>query len=291
MVSCFVLPAPGLRRGRIGEVSLRWANGLISLKRCVRTGSSTPYLSASFILTLGEEMSYKDRDTLFVFLDESGNLDFSATGTRYWSLTAFCTFHPSNGRHSFLDLFYTLADDNRGQEYFHAAEDRQEVRDEVFRLIGELADEYEIHCVIAEKRKTNPALYQKRKLKKGRTVTERDEAPFYSVVCGALLKYIFGCPRFQRATRIVIVLSSLFNREKHDAIRGALTVQLSHHTKAPFSIYFHQNKSDLNCQIADYCGWAIARRWELNDMRSYNLIGRKIRNEFDIFWRGRMVYF
>ena len=46
-------------------------------------------------------MAYKDRDTLFIFLDESGNLDFSSTGTAYWSLTAVCTLRQPMGGMNF----------------------------------------------------------------------------------------------------------------------------------------------------------------------------------------------
>ncbi len=213
-------------------------------------------------------MAYRDHTTLFIFLDESGNLDFSPNGSKYWSLTAFCTFYPRGGKGAFLDLLYTLADDGIGQAYLHASEDKQTVRDQVFALINGLTDEHEIHCVIAEKKKAHPSIYKKKVLnKKGKPRIEKDESPFYRVVCKALLKYVFGCPRFMNAEKIVIVLSSIFTKDKHEYIRGALSAELKAATKAKFHIYFHPNKADLNCQIADYCGWAIARKWEEGDTR------------------------
>ena len=236
-------------------------------------------------------MAYADRDTLFMFLDESGNLDFSNAGSRYWSLTAFCTFHPRGGKSGFLDFLYSLADDGIGQECFHAAEDKQTVRDRIFELINGLTDEYEVHCVIAEKRKANTATYKRTRFKKGKIRTEKDESPFYRIVCKSLLKYVLVQSRFQRATKIVIVLSSIFTKDKHEYIRGALSAELKAATSAKFHIYFHQNKTDLNCQIADYCGWAIARKWESGDLRSYELVRRKIANEFDVFRRGTSTYY
>jgi len=230
------------------------------------------------------------RTTLFIFLDESGNLDFSRTGSKFWSLTAFCTFHPRKGKGSFLDLLYTLADDGIGQECLHASEDKQTVRDQVFALMNGLADEHEIHCVIAEKRKANPSTYIRKRVKNQQIKTEKAPAPFYRIICKALLKYVFGCARFNGATKIVIVLSSLFTKDKHDNIRGALTAELKAATKSKFHIYFHPNKADLNSQIADYCGWAIFRKWELGDPRSYDLIRTKIHNEFDVFRRGTSTY-
>ena len=236
-------------------------------------------------------MTYADRDTLFLFLDESGNLDFSKNGSRYWSLTAFCTFHPSQGKEAFLNYLYTLADSGQGQEHFHASEDKQSVRDEVFRLLGALGDGHEIHYVVAEKCKATPSLYRANVLRRGKLCSVKDETRFYRTVCRALLTYVFGCPRFKHAQKTVVVLSCLFNREKQQAIRKALSQELTSRAKVPFEIYFHENKSDLNCQLADYCGWAITRKWELGDRRSYDLVRTKIRNEFDIFARGTAKHY
>lgn len=236
-------------------------------------------------------MGYNERDTLFLFLDESGNLDFRPNGSRYWSLTAFCTFHPAQNKERFLDLLYSLADEGGCQEYFHATEDRQAVRDRVFALIAELGDGHEVHSVIAEKCKASPSLYTSTAYKKGKKITVKDDTGLYRVVCKALLRYILGCPRFQHAQKVVAILSSLFTRDKHEAIRKALTVELKGQAKIPFGIYFHENKADLNCQIADYCGWAIGRKWELSDRRSYDLIRTQVRNEFPIFGRGTTTYY
>lgn len=236
-------------------------------------------------------MSYSHRDTLFLFLDESGNLDFSRKGTRYWSLTAFCTFHPSQGKEGFLDLLYSLADEGKGVPHFHATEDRQAVRDEVFNLIRGLEDGHEVHSVIAEKRKAGRSLYRSTVLRRGKRVEISDESRFYEVVCKALLTYVFRCPRFAHAKHVVIVLSSIFTKERHQNIKSALIRGLTQRTTIPFQIYFQENRCDLNCQIADYCGWAIARKWELRDERSYNLIRGRIRNEFDIFERGLSTYY
>ena len=44
-------------------------------------------------------------------------------------------------------------------------------------------------------------------------------------------------------------------------------------------------------QVADYCCWALARKWEQGDERSYALIQDKIRSEFDVFRSGRTLYY
>ena len=44
-------------------------------------------------------------------------------------------------------------------------------------------------------------------------------------------------------------------------------------------------------QVADYCCWALSRKWEQGDERSYALIQNKIRSEFDVFRSGRRLYY
>jgi hypothetical protein len=44
--------------------------------------------------------------------------------------------------------------------------------------------------------------------------------------------------------------------------------------------------SDPCLWVADYCTWAIQRKWERGDTRSDDLIKDRIRSEFDIWERG-----
>lgn len=231
-------------------------------------------------------MSYEKRKTLFIFLDESGNLDFSHSGTKFWSLTACCTFNPVPGREALLDLLYTLADSGEGQECFHATTDKQEVRDRVFAIIRDLKDDLEIHTVVAEKRKAHPSLYRKWAVRKGKKVLVKDESKFYNLIGRTLLQYIFKNPKYAHAERIVVVLSYIFDKSKHSAIEGTLKTYLKQKTNIPFVIYFHQNKADLNCQLADYCGWAITIKWERKEERSFKLVAHKVKSEFPIFIAG-----
>jgi hypothetical protein len=44
-------------------------------------------------------------------------------------------------------------------------------------------------------------------------------------------------------------------------------------------------------QIADYVTWAVQRKYEQQDDRSYDLIKAKIRSEFKPFEAGPTVYY
>lgn len=229
--------------------------------------------------------------TLFLFIDESGNFDFSSSGTKYFVLSCLSTFFPIEGRDKLLKLRYKLLSDGFNQEFFHATEDAQATRDKVFDIINNFTDDIEIHAVIAQKNKANPSLYREEYYKKGNKILRIVGADFYQRVCRTLLQYVFRRSNFKNASKIVIVLGVLFTRDKQSLILRTLKKYLKQNFSMPFEIYFHRSYADLNCQSADYFGWAIAIKWERNEKRSFNLIADKVKSEYQIFKRGETIYY
>jgi hypothetical protein len=70
-------------------------------------------------------------DDLFLFLDESGNYDFSVRGTKYLVFASLTAVDPN---FSILELYekkHYFIKNGQPIEYFHASEDKQKVRDEI----------------------------------------------------------------------------------------------------------------------------------------------------------------
>ncbi|MFA5945354.1 MAG: DUF3800 domain-containing protein [Patescibacteria group bacterium] len=210
--------------------------------------------------------------TLYIFIDESGNFDFSPKGTKFFVLTAVSTTEPSFCREQFLDAKYELLKEGLCGEEFHATEDSQRVRNIMFghiERIGRLS----IDSVIAQKNKANPALYP--------------PEIFYKLISQTLLKYIFQRYReHEQIDQIVIVLGSIFNSTKQGYILKSLKQYLKNTFAKPFRIYFHQACSDINCQIADYCGWAIYVNMTRNEPRPLFVIRPYVQSMFEIFESG-----
>jgi hypothetical protein len=98
-------------------------------------------------------------NALYIFIDESGNFDFSPTGTKYFALTAVSTVKPLNERVKFSELRYDLLTQSVDQEFFHATEDAQLTRDKVFDLIENTINDISVDSVIAQKNKAHWSLY------------------------------------------------------------------------------------------------------------------------------------
>jgi len=225
--------------------------------------------------------------SLFIFIDESGNFDFSPKGTKYFILSAVSTLNPL-GKERLEEIKYDLMKNGTNLEYFHATEDRQVVRNQVYDFIENL-ENIEIDSVIVQKNKTNPSLYiseKKKKSKKG--------AMLYTIALHTLLQYIFcRYGNSAKVDRVVIVLSSIFDVSKRELIKKTIKIYLKRIFSNPFYLYFHQNRSDKNTQIADYCCWAIYKKWTDEEIRPYNAVnkGNKIKSEFDIFKTGKTIYY
>lgn len=241
-------------------------------------------------------MEQLDNKTLYIFIDEAGNFDFTPDGTKFFVLTAITTTQPLKSRNYFLELKYKLLKAGFNQEYFHATEDKQEVRDLIFNKIKEL-DDFDIDCVLAQKNKTNPSLYIEHDAwqKEGGEIvlkTVHYEEKFYKLISQTLLQYIFNrYQNFNTVNEIVVVLGSLFTNKKRGYILKSLKQYLKLKFKKPSYIYFHRACADINCQLADYCGWAVFVKIERNECRPSEVIGKKLKSRFDIFARGDTEYY
>src|SRR3989344_7499971 len=129
--------------------------------------------------------------TLYIFIDESGNFDFTPKGTKYFALTAVSTLQPLKARDGLLALRYKLLNSGVDEEFFHATEDMQDTRNAVFGETKKL-DNIEIDCVIAQKNKANPSLYIKYELKGTKIRTVHSEEKFYDKLSQILLQYIIN---------------------------------------------------------------------------------------------------
>jgi hypothetical protein len=113
---------------------------------------------------------------LYIFLDEAGNFDFSPGGSKYFIMASVTRERTFGDYSEFVNLKYDLVEQGIDIEYFHASEDKQAVRDQVFKIIQRNLTGMRIDAVIVEKKKTKPTL--------------RDPARFY-LECWAIFSVTF----------------------------------------------------------------------------------------------------
>ena len=216
---------------------------------------------------------------LYIFLDEAGNLDFSKTGTPYFLLGAVTKERPFHAYKELTELKYDLTERGTELEYFHASENAQPVRSRVFDVIRRNLDGVRIDALVVEKQKTGPAL--------------QSEEAFYPRMLGYLLKYILEQHDLGVFKEVIVFTDRISIHKKREAIEKAIKVTLAKllPATARYRVLHHESRSNLDLQVADYCTWAIYRKWNTKDLRSYQHIQPAVRSEFDLFRTGTTVYY
>lgn len=215
---------------------------------------------------------------IYVFGDEAGNFDFSRKpgATRYFMIGTVTVSDLSLGS-DLLSLRRELAWKGLALDTsFHASEDAQAVRDEVFRVLQTATFRFDI--TIFDKCKTLPRL-------------QADEERFYKLAWFLHFKYV--APRITRsADDLLVVAASRGTRKLRQAIRlGIADVVDQSAVCSKWETAFWPVESDPCLQAADYCTWAVQRKLERGDDRSYVLVQHKISSEFEAFGRSATTYY
>ncbi len=211
---------------------------------------------------------------LYIFLDEAGNLDFSRNGTRYFVLGGITKERPFQAYKELTELKYHLVEHGMGLEYFHAAEDNQSARNQVFDIIEKHLTGVAVDSIIVEKSKVAAAL--------------RSEEQFYPKVLGTLLREILRRHPVADFDEIIVFTDSVPVSRKRGALEKGVKLTLAAMLPATvrYRVLHHASKSNLDLQIADYCTWAIYRKWNGNDDRSFRRVQAAVRSEWDVLQTG-----
>jgi len=217
---------------------------------------------------------------LYAFIDVSGNYDFSVNGTRYLVLTSLLCTDVHSGIYEIYDLKHEMIDHGIDIEYFHAAEDRQVVRNRVFDIISTL-DCHRIDSVIVDKKKTGPSIQPLNR--------------FYPMMIENLLKYPFDPKGIDVSgfDKVFIFMDRESSRaHEREALKKAVKLSLAHHLKGiPYVMCMHSSGTHTCLQMVDYCSWAIFVKWEKNEHRPYNKIKGLVASEFLIFQQGNVDWY
>ncbi|MEV7092965.1 DUF3800 domain-containing protein [Amycolatopsis sp. NPDC051045] len=220
--------------------------------------------------------------TVYVFADETGNFDFSRhkSATKYFGVgTIVLRDHePDALSADMAQLRRELAWKDQGLDScFHATEDKQPVRDEVFGLISRHAFRFDV--TLLEKSKSQPQL-------------RTSDHTFYKYAWFYHLRAL-ARSEFRQGDSVFLVTSAIGTKKGRALFRAAVDDVMRQNLsyRVPRVLAFWPNSSDACLQVADYCLWAVSRKYERNDTRSYDLIKAKIRREYDLFAAGTVHYY
>ncbi len=201
--------------------------------------------------------------TLHVSLDEGGDLNFSPTGSRFYTFAAAWTYDPHPLAIELTRLRFGLLKAGHDIPSFHATEDKQAHRDLVMGKLLE-APGWNFAAMVVEKRKINPSVRQ----------PER----FYPQFAGMVLKFIFRGRLLADTSQVVTCTDTLPMAKKREGVTKMFKVAAREHLPSGcrFDIYHHPRESNKWIQVADYCCWSVHRKWERSDVRSYDQLRSRL---------------
>jgi hypothetical protein len=215
---------------------------------------------------------------VFVFADEAGDFNFSRhhRASKYF-IVCTVTMTACDIAHDLLALRRELAWHKKPVgDYFHATEDKQEVRDAVFQVLRR--HPFHIHAQIMEKSKAQPQI-------------RSSDARFYQHGWFYVLR--FGTSNHIPAgSELLVTAASVQTKRKQAAFTAAVNDVVQQTIRGTrWATHFCPCAVDPCLQVADYCTWAIQRKWERNETRSYDLIKDRIRYEYDLWSHGQTHYY
>jgi hypothetical protein len=226
-------------------------------------------------------------DTTYIFVDESGDMNFTATGSKHYMFNFLVKKRPfklheyiSNYRYELLEKSLDpLLNRRLNIEYFHAHNDNKHIRKELFNIISTFDTQaVKIYSYILEKEKVQPE-------KRAKNEDFYIDNLIYSI--SKLLEKI------EISSNFVIITDNLpvaKNRKKQEkALKVGVTKYLKEHSlNLRYDIFHHCSASSANLQIIDYIGWAIYRKYEHKNDMDYKTIKKYILAE-DIVTKSRGV--
>ena len=191
----------------------------------------------------------------YVYADEAGKFDFSNNqrASKYFILTTVLIEDHSIATELFelrRELVWHGFDLSSG---FHATEGRQIVRDAVFETLRQ--HHFRVDATILEKWKAPPRL----------TVSAMQ---FYKYAWFHHMKYVAPRVATKQDEMLVVAASVVIKRKKAEFSEAIRDVMEQTSTTSAWRNVVWPAASDPCLQIADYCSWAIQRKWESGDDRS-----------------------
>ena len=202
----------------------------------------------------------------YVFLDESGDFDFGQQGSRYFVVTAVTMHRPVKIDSALAEYRYARLESGFDAEYFHCARDIAVVRQRVFEIIGRHRERMRVDYVVADKSKVEVAL--------------QPVVRFYPRMVGSLLDRVIPRAKAPEGGRIVVVTDRIPVRRARKAVERGIRDALPSAVQDGYryDIHHHESRSHFGLQVADYCCWAIQRKWSKRDERFFTLIEPALRH-------------
>lgn len=216
---------------------------------------------------------------LYVFIDESGDFNFSPKGSPFYLFTGLWTYDPTCIASDLISYRYGLLHSGVDVEQFHACKDNPTVRGGVFARLATHGC-MKAATIVVRKDRLNPSLYQ--------------PWDFYPQFLEYLLKFILKGEYRNKYQQVLLFTDRPPTKKIGQAMRNAIRTNTARYMLrgSQIRMYQHAAMSHSALQAADYCCWAVQRSWIKNDNTGKNSVAHFYdQPELDVFRNGKMTYY
>lgn len=189
-----------------------------------------------------------DNETLWLFLDESGNFDFTEKGTSYFIMTCLVAQRPFSACHDLMEAKYDFFEKGITMKKFHATEDTDIVRQSVYGIIRNHLESFSAYSIYVDKGMLDES--------------SKDAGVLYGDVFKWITEEVLSKEVTSSTKKIVMVTDDIPKEADRKKIAKPLKRLLSEFAReSGISTYLehYPSESDFNLQIADYLCWAFMR--------------------------------
>lgn len=202
----------------------------------------------------------------YVFLDESGDLGFKKTSSKWFLFTIALTSKPRSIERVTKKIWRNLRKKHKKIGELHAYRADDITRSRMLKSLNEIND-LKIMCIILNKQKVYVDLQNQKNY-------------LYNYTANVLLERLHVIGAVEEKEPIHLYIDS---RDTKKTLRenfiDYLTSSMKKRRDCHFDVKLHSSHENKSLQAVDFISWAIFRKYERGDFKFYEIIKSKIVDE------------
>lgn len=206
----------------------------------------------------------------YIFLDESGDLGFKKTSSKWFLFTIAITSDPRALERVVKRVWRQLKKQHKRLGELHASHEKDITRKRVLKMLNEVND-FKVLCVILNKQKVYIDLQNQKNY-------------LYNYTANILLDRLHTREVLKTKEPINLYIDRKDTKKRlRENFINYLTDSMKKRRDSSFAITLHSSHENKSLQAVDFISWAIFRKYEYGDYEFYEIIKNKIADERLLF--------
>lgn len=206
----------------------------------------------------------------YIFLDESGDLGFKKTSSRWFLFTIAMVPTSRSLERVVKKVWRPLKKKHKKLGELHAYHADDVTRARMLKKLNEIAD-LKVLCIILNKKKVYVDLQNQKNY-------------LYNYTANILIDRLHSSGKLKDGESIHLYIDRKDTKKRlRENFTQYLMTSMANRRKEKFSVELHNSYENKSLQAVDFISWAIFRKYERGDYEFYEMIKSKITDEKLLF--------